>query len=92
MAAHHIVAKRIEAALPVLDEAERAFATADDTPAQIMVRGYRALARKLCVETWATALTELDLVLECLEQDASKAARFYQQQLVVANKILCADP
>lgn len=92
VAAHHIAANRIEAALAALDEAERAFATADDTPAQIMVRGYRALARKHSAETRATALTELDRVLECLEQDASKAARFYRQQLVVADRILCADP
>jgi hypothetical protein len=91
VAAHHIAAKRIEAALPMLDEAERAFATADDTPAQIMVRGYRALARKLCVETRAAALTELDRVLRCREQDASKAAGFYQHQIIVADKILCVD-
>jgi hypothetical protein len=56
-----------------------------------MVRGYRALARKLCVETRAAALTELDRVLECLEQDASKAAGFYQHQIIVADKILCVD-
>jgi hypothetical protein len=92
VAVHHIAANRIEAALAALDEAERAFATAGDNPAQIMVRGYRALARKLCVETRATALTELDRVLECLEQDASKAARFYLHQIIVADKILCADP
>jgi hypothetical protein len=92
VAAHHIAARRPDAALAALDEAARGFAAAGDNPSQMMVRGYRALARKLCVETRATALTELDRVLECLEQDASKPARFYQQQLVVADKILCADP
>jgi hypothetical protein len=86
-----IAATGLEAALAALDEAERAFTTAGDNPAQIMVRGYRALACKLCVETRAAALTELDRVLECLEQDASKAAGFYQHQIIVADKILCVD-
>src|SRR3981189_664228 len=52
VAAHHIAAKRPDAALAALDEAAQAFAAAGDNPSQIMVRGYRALARQLCVGTW----------------------------------------
>jgi hypothetical protein len=88
--AHHIAARRPEAALAALDEAAIAFASAGDRPSELMARGYRALAGKLCTETRNAAQTELDDVLRCLEQDGSKAASFYRSQIEVADQILCA--
>jgi hypothetical protein len=92
VAAHHIAARRPEAALASLDEAARAFASAGDRPSEMMARGYGALARKLCPETRAAALAELDQVLQRLGQEGSKAATFYQRQIAVADQILCAEP
>jgi len=92
VAAHHIAASRPEAALAALDEAARAFAAAADAPSEIMVRGYRALARKLCPESRTAALSELDHALRCLGQDTSKAATAYRHQIIVADRILCVDP
>jgi tetratricopeptide (TPR) repeat protein len=90
--AHHIAAGRPEAALASLDEAARAFASAGDRPSEMMARGYCALARKLCLETRAAALAELDQVLQRLGQEGSKAATFYQRQIAVADQLLCAGP
>lgn len=92
VAAHHIAARSPEAAMAALDEAARAYAAAGDAPSEIMVRGYRALARKLCPETRAAALAELDQALRCLGQDTSKAATAYRQQIIVADRILGVDP
>jgi hypothetical protein len=83
--AHHIAARCPEAALASLDEA-------GDRPSEMMARGYAALARKLCPETRAAALAELDQVLQRLGQGGSKAATFYQRQIAVADQILCAGP
>jgi hypothetical protein len=90
--AHHIAARRPEAALASLDEAARAFASAADGPAELMARGYCALARKLCLATRAAAMAELDQVLQRLGQEGSKAATFYQRQIAVADRILGAGP
>jgi tetratricopeptide (TPR) repeat protein len=90
--AHHIAAGRPEAALASLDEAARAFASAGDRPSEMMARGYCALARKLCLETRAAALAELDQVLQRLGQEGSKAATFYQRQIAVADQLLRAGP
>jgi hypothetical protein len=90
--AHHIAARRPEAALAALDKASRAFASAGDRPSEMMARGYCALARKLCLETQAAAQAELDQVLQCLGHEGSEAATFYQRQIAVADQILCAGP
>jgi hypothetical protein len=89
--AHHIAARHPEAALAALDKAAGAFASAGDRPSEMMARGYCALARKLCPATRAAALAELDHVLQCLGQEGSKAAAFYQRQIAVADQILCAS-
>jgi tetratricopeptide (TPR) repeat protein len=90
--AHHIAAGHPEAALASLEEAARAFASAGDRLSEMMARGYCALARKLCPETQAAAQAELDQVLQHLGQEGSKAATFYQRQIAVADRILCAGP
>jgi hypothetical protein len=92
VAAHHIAARRPEAALAALDTAAQAYATAGDSPSEIVVRGYRALARKLSPETRAAAQAEFDQALQCLGQDKSKAAAAYRHQIMVADRILCVDP
>jgi hypothetical protein len=73
-------------------EIARAFASASDRPSEMMARGYCALARKLCLETRAAALAELDQVLQRLGQEGSKAATFYQRQIAVADQLLRAGP
>jgi hypothetical protein len=88
--AHHIVALRPEAALASLDMASKAFASAGDRPSEMMARGYCALARKFCPESRAAAQAELDRALQCLGEEGSKAAAFYQRQIAVADQILCA--
>jgi hypothetical protein len=92
VAAHQIAARCPEADLASLDEAARAFASAGDRPSEMMARGYGALARKLCPETRAAALAELDQALQRLGQEGSKVATFYQRQIAVADQILCAGP
>jgi hypothetical protein len=90
--AHHIAARRPGAALASLDKASKAFASAGDRPAELMARGYSALARKLSLKTQAAAQAELDRVLQCLGQEGSEVATFYQSQIAVADQILCTDP
>jgi len=90
--AHHIAARRPDAALDALDKASEAFASAGDRPSEMMARGYCALARRLRLETRAAAQAELDGVLQRLAQEGSKVAEFYRSQIAVADKILCEDP
>jgi DNA polymerase/3'-5' exonuclease PolX len=86
--AHHIAARRPQAALDALDQASMAFASAGDCPSEMMAQGYGALARKLRPETRAAAQAELDRALQCLGQEGSEAAKFYQSQIAVADRIL----
>jgi hypothetical protein len=86
MGAHYIAERRLELALAA---AAQAFAEAGDRPAEMMTRGYCALARKLSPNRRQAAQMELDEVLRRLGQEASKSAVFYRDQIMMADRLLC---
>jgi hypothetical protein len=91
LGAHQIAANCPEAAIRELDMATDAFASAGEDACKMMARGYRAMAQKLRPETRVLAQAELDQILRDLAEEGGENAKFFREQIIVADRILCGE-
>jgi hypothetical protein len=85
-----LAAGRPNEALPDFEHARRAFELGGDASAELMARGYAALAQKADAVSAPVGARNFAAALQALREEGSKDSIFYAEQLITAERILLA--
>jgi hypothetical protein len=86
-----LAAGRSSMAIGQFSRAEEAFQAARLPEQTAMARGYSALARKMLPESHLTGAESLAAIVLSLRAMESREAQFFADQLITADRILCAN-